>query len=491
MIKLSNLISEDINFKINIENLFIKGISSDSRKLEKGFLFASLTENSDLYIKNAIKKGAVALLLNKKDYKKYLGIKDIGIIAVKNPREFYGILCSNFYNLKFNHIVAVTGTNGKTSVVWMVNSFWNKIGIKSAFIGTLGVFDNNKIYKTDLTTPSIDQIYLNLMELQKKNFKNVIIEASSHGIHQNRIGGLNISIAVITSLSRDHLDYHKNFTNYKKAKLRLFETIPSNGLAIINDSIKEYKEFIKASKNNNLKIVTVGENKTSDWYYKIKHYKDNRQEIEVINKNKKRNFFTNIIGKFQINNLITSMAILNETGVSFKTLIENIDKVSVPPGRLEYIGKTKESTEIFIDYAHTPDALKNVLLSVRPYVKKNLCIVFGCGGDRDKGKRSIMGKIAYKHADIIYVTDDNPRNEDAKKIRRHIIANCPNAIEVANRKNAITKAIHHCKKGDILLILGKGHEETQEINNNFKHFSDKEEVYKIIGSDNSRNIREL
>ena len=164
--------------------------------------------------------------------------------------------------------------------------------------------------------------------------------------------------------------------------------------------------------------------------------------------------------------------------------IDNICKVSSPPGRLEYIGKTKQSTEVFIDYAHTPDALKNVLLSVRPYVKKNLCIVFGCGGDRDKGKRPIMGKIANEYADIIYVTDDNPRNEDAKKIRRHIIDNCPNAIEVASRRNAIRKAVHYCKKGDILLIVGKGHEETQEKNNNFKHFSDKEEVFKVIGGDN-------
>jgi len=478
MIKLSDLISKEVNFNINIENLFINGISSDSRSLKKGFLFAALSENNDLYIKSAIKKGAVALLLNKKIYKNYSGLKNIGIIVVDNPKEFYGILCSKYYNLKFENVVAVTGTNGKTSVAWMVNSFWHKIGIKSVSIGTLGIYDGNKTYKTDLTTPSIDQIYLNLVDLEKKGFKNVVIEASSHGIHQNRIGGLNISIAAITSLSRDHLDYHETFDDYKRTKLNLFEKLPKNGIAIINDSINEHKEFEKVSKNNKLKVIKVGTNKTSDWFYKIRSFIE-KQEIEIVYKGKKSKIYTNLIGNYQISNLITSIAILTESGISFDDIIKHIDSIQSPPGRLEYIASSN-GAKIYIDYAHTPDALKNVLLSIRPYVSKRLCIVFGCGGDRDKGKRPVMGKIAYNYADIVYITDDNPRSEDPKNIRNDIITSCPNAVEVSDRSLAIASAVKCLKNGDLLLVLGKGHEETQIFNNNIKYFSDKKEILKIL-----------
>ena len=481
MIKLSNLISEEVNFNINIDNLFIKGMSSDSRSLKKGYLFAVLSKKTDLYVKSALKKGAVALLLNKKDYKNYLDLKNIGIIAVDNPREFYGILCSKFYNLKFENIVAVTGTNGKTSVAWIVNSFWQKLGIKSVSIGTLGIFDGHTIYKTDLTTPSIDQIYSSLRKLEKKGYKNVIIEASSHGIDQHRIGGLNISIVAITSLSRDHLDYHGTFSAYKKTKINLFETIPKNGVAIINDSIKEFKEFKKASKTNSLKVVKVGTNKTSDWFYKIKSIKE-KQEIEIVYKGVKSIIYTNLIGNYQINNLITSMAILIESGISFNDIVNNVKNIKSPPGRLEYISSSK-GAKIYVDYAHTPDALKNVLLSVRTFVRERLCIVFGCGGDRDKGKRPLMGTIAHNYADIVYVTDDNPRNENPKNIRKEVISGCPNAIEISDRSLAIASAIKCLKSGDMLLVLGKGHEEIQIFNNKLIQFNDKKEILKILKSD--------
>ena len=483
MIKLSNLVLDEIKLSIKEKSILVKGLSTDSRSIRKGYLFAVLTNNANLYIDEAIKKGAKVLLVNSDLYHTYSDLEDIVVLNHASPSELYGRFCARYYKLNFENIVAVTGTNGKTSVAWFVNNIWHKIGIKSASIGTLGVFDGKNIYKTDLTTPNIDLIYEQLAYLNKNNFKNVIIEASSHGIDQNRIGGLSISIAAITTLSRDHLDYHLSYKNYKMAKLKLFSKVSKNGLAIINDSIKEYKEFEEIALKNKLKILKVGQKYNSDLSYQIKVLKTGEQLVKVHYKNFKDSFSTNLIGGFQVNNLITSMAILLETGVPFNTLINSMKDISSPPGRMEYICNVNQA-RIFVDFAHTPDALKNVLLESRPHTNNKLCIVFGCGGDRDKGKRSMMGKIANEYADIIYITDDNPRNEDPKIIRNEIISKCPNAIEEPDRKKAIMLAISNLKKGDLLLVLGKGHEDTQEINNRLIYFNDKNEILDFVQESN-------
>ena len=481
MIKLLDIITDEIKLKNN--KLVISGLSSNSKLVKQDFLFSSFANaiaKNDLYIKNAIENGAVALLIKKENYKKYFNTLNIEVIVVKDPRETYIKICSKYYKLQFKNLVAVTGTNGKTSVAWIVSNIWHKMKIKSASIGTLGVYDGKNILKNQLTTPSIDDLFLNLYNFKKKDFKNIIIEASSHGIHQRRLDGLKFSIVVITSLSRDHLDYHKSYKNYKKAKLRLFDNLTKNqGIAIINDSIEEYKEFVKVSLKNNLKVITIGKKKTSDWCYKVNFSRNLIHRVEVIYKGITKKFNTKLIGDFQINNLVTSMAVLFESGLSFESIIKNIPRITAPPGRLEYIGKLREAN-IYIDYAHTPDALKNVLKSVKLYVNNNLIIVFGCGGNRDKGKRSIMGKIAHNYADIIYVTDDNPRDEKASKIRKEIIKGCSNAIEIPDRYTAIESAINNIESGDILIILGKGHEEEQIIKNESRFFNDKQVVLEIL-----------
>ena len=483
MIKLSRLVLEDLKLNAYEKSLALSGLSSDSRSIKKGYLFAAISNDSNLYVEDAINKGAIIILTNNEFSQNYINLTDTLVLNHSNPRELYGKLCARFYQLKFDNLVAVTGTNGKTSVAWIVNNFWHKIGIKSASIGTLGVFDGKTISKTTLTTPNIDEMYKNLAHLKNNNFKNIIIEASSHGIDQNRIGGLNISIVAITSLSRDHLDYHLSYKNYKSAKLKLFSNIPKNGVAIINDSIKEYKEFVKTALKNNLKIVRVGKKDNSDLFYDTQILDNGMQHVKVIYKNYENSFSSDLIGEFQINNLITSMAILLETKVPFNFLMDNIKNITSPPGRMEHICNFK-GARIYVDFAHTPDALENVLISSRPYINRNLCIVFGCGGDRDKGKRSLMGSIAHKYADVIYVTDDNPRNENPKTIRNNIITKCPNAIEEPDRKQAIILAINNLKKGDVLFVLGKGHEETQQIKNNNKYFSDKNEILNFIKESN-------
>ena len=309
--------------------------------------------------------------------------------------------------------------------------------------------------------------------LYSKKIKNIIIEASSHGLDQYRLEGINFNIIVITSLTRDHLDYHKTFKDYKRAKLRLFSEVANKGVAIINECVPQYKDFIKAAKSNNLKVITVGISLFANWQYKIKNINKKSQEIELSYNKIKTIIYSDLIGSFQINNLVTAISIMVEMGFHREKIEKLTYKLKAPPGRLEFI-KSTNGSNIYIDYAHTPDALENVLLSLRPYVKNKLHLVFGCGGNRDKGKRALMGKIAFNYADKIIITDDNPRYEDAAIIRKQIIEFCPNGVEVADRSKAISKAINNLRNGDVLLVAGKGHENTQEINGKFLKFNDSE-----------------
>jgi len=482
MIKLHSIIHHKIINKYEINDLSIEGISCDSRKVKAGYIFAvfkGFNKNGINYISQAIKKGAIAILIDKDEYKKIKGLSQVTIIPSSSPRKNYALICNKFTDYKFNNIVGVTGTNGKTSVAWFVKKLTKLIGINCASIGTLGI-DHKSILKINsLTTPESEVIVSSLNSLYKQNVKNIILEASSHGLDQYRLDGIHFNIVVITSLSRDHLDYHKTFKKYKRAKLRLFSEVTNKGVAIINECVPEYEDFIKAAKSNNLKIITIGNSLSATWKFKINN--NNKQEVEVYFNKIKTIIFSNLIGKFQINNLITAISILVEMGFERDKIEKLITKLKSPPGRLELI-KNVNGANIYIDYAHTPDALENLLISIRPHIKNRLYLVFGCGGDRDKGKRSLMGRVAYKYADEVIITDDNPRYENPSIIRKQIISFCPNSIEIEGREKAINYAINNLKKGDALLVAGKGHEEMQEVNGKFLKFNDSVEIKKIIES---------
>ena len=484
MTKLHSLISDKIIKKYQIKNLLIKGITCDSRKVKKGYIFAvfkGFNKNGINYINQAIKKGASAILIDEKDLKKIKNSIEVTLIPSPTPRKKYSLICNKFANYDFDNIIGVTGTNGKTSVAWFVNKLTNLLGVNCASIGTLGV-DHNSIKKNNsLTTPESEVLISSLNSLYYKNVKNIIIEASSHGLDQYRLEGIHFNIVVITTLSRDHLDYHKTFKDYKIAKLKLFSDASNKGVAIINECVPQYKDFIKAAKRNNLKIITIGNSLSANWKYKIKNININEQEVEVTFNNIKTTIFTNLIGKYQINNLVTAISILMEMGFKRDRIDKLISKIKSPPGRLQLIEDIK-GANIYIDYAHTPDALENVLISIRPHVKNRLYLVFGCGGDRDKGKRPLMGEIASKYADEIIITDDNPRYESSKAIRNQIISSCPNSREIADRAKAIAFAIKNLDKGDTLLVVGKGHENTQEINGKLLKFTDSVVIKKIIKS---------
>jgi len=484
MVKLYNLISDQIIKKYNINDISINGITCDSRKIKKGYIFAvfrGVNRNGLNYINEAIRKGAVALLIDKKDIQNINCFSKIEIIPSSLPRKKYALICNEFNNYQFNNIIGVTGTNGKTSVAWFVNKLTKLLGIKSASIGTLGIDYNVGLKKNSLTTPESEEIVSALNELYVKKVKHIIIEASSHGLAQYRLDGVNFNIIAITSLSRDHLDYHKTFKAYKIAKLRLFSEVSNQGIAIINKCVPDYKDFIEVAKSNNLKVITIGSSVSANWKYKINNINNGIQEIEVIFNKVKTKVYSNLIGSFQINNLITAISIMVEMGFRREKIEKLISKLKAPPGRLELIQR-KKGANIYIDYAHTPDALENVLVAIRPYIKNKLYLVFGCGGDRDKGKRQLMGKIAYNYADEIIITDDNPRYEDSSIIRKQIMDFCPNSTEISDRTKAISKAINSLKKGDALLIAGKGHEMVQEINGKFLKYNDADVIKKIIRS---------
>ena len=363
-------------------------------------------------------------------------------------------------------IIALTGTNGKTTTVELINSILKDNGIVSFLGGNVGV-----PFSTNVLT-----------EIHNNNDDNLfhVLEVSSFQLEDIKYFKPNISI--ILNISPDHIDYHKNFNNYKNSKKKLFSDFANNGIAIINNNISEHNEFIKAANSNNMKVITLGQSSTSVFRYKLLKLKNKNYEVKIFYKNTASTIFSRLIGNYQIDNLLTAICIMIEMGFQRKE-IENLSRnIKSPPGRIELIRNIK-GAEIYIDYAHTPDALENVLKSLRPYVKNKLYLVFGCGGDRDKGKRKDMGKIAHKFSDINIITDDNPRYEDPKKIRREILKYCPNAIDIADRRIAIINTIKKLVNGDILLIAGKGHESTQEIKGRHLYFDDAKVIKKVLVKD--------
>ena len=484
MAKFSELCQSILVFnKHNSFDPFINGITSDSRKVKKNYIFAAIkgsNQNGTDFIVDAVKRGAKVVLVEK-GYKNPFKVSDCIFFQSKNVRKTYAIMADNYYKKKPALMVGVTGTNGKTSTAWFTNRIWTLLGEKSASIGTLGVDIGSNIIKTNLTTPDPVVLSKTLRNLENDSVKNTIIEVSSHGLSQHRLDGIKFSISAITSLGRDHLDYHISYSQYVNAKLKLFsELTMEGGIAIINSGIKEFSLFKGAANSKNLKVITVGSKNNSDWNFKINNSDNNIKNIELLYKDKKSLLKTDIVGDFQISNLVMSIAIAVESGLERNKVEKICSTLKAPPGRLERVGAINRSNTIFVDYAHTPDALESALIALRPYVKNRLILVFGCGGDRDKGKRSLMGKIAHTNADKVFVTDDNPRNENPSHIRSEIISKCPGCAEIPDRKEAIYKAIKELKRGDVLLIAGKGHETTQVIKENSIYFNDKEVVQKII-----------
>ncbi len=446
---LKNLIKE---IPLNKRNILVRGISSNSKSTKKNYIFFAIKgkkENGENFIKHAIKKGAsVIICSNKSKFKD----KNILVIKKKNVRNFLSEVASKFYNFKPKNIIAVTGTNGKTSVADMFYQLFRLNNRPVASIGTLGIKYNNKFLKTSLTSPDTISLHKTLNFLKKKKIENVIIEASSHGLHQERLHHINFKSAVFTNFSQDHLDYHKNMEAYLNAKLILFRKILRKKTKIISDeNISPFKILKKISKKRGLKIVDINSE-----FLKVK------SQLPTL-------------PDFKIKNLTMAILAAKICGLREQLIFKKIKKIKDVNGRLELVKKLPNKAKVFLDYAHTPDALLKTLECFKNENKKNISIVFGCGGDRDKKKRPLMAKIANKYCNKIYITDDNPRNEDPQKIRKELCKYIQRkkSFNIGNRRTAIEESIKKATPGEIILVAGKGHEEIQIYKNKTYKISDK------------------
>ncbi|WP_041404792.1 UDP-N-acetylmuramoyl-L-alanyl-D-glutamate--2,6-diaminopimelate ligase [Rickettsia massiliae] len=469
----------------NLKQLFqqhnVKGLSINSKTVKDKDVFFTIkgrnTDGND-FIKDALSKGAVLVIT---DNKKNIVIDKV--IYVKDVQAALYEAIEIFYPKTPKNLIAVTGTNGKSSVVSYIAQTYSLLGKKAASIGTIGVeifgCDNLINDVPELTTLDYLSFRKIAHNLAENGIEYLVFEASSHGLDQARLREIKVNIACFTSFSQDHLDYHHTKENYLLAKLKLFiNHLLPNGIAILNSDIEEI-EFVKDYlHNHNIKFITVG--KKGDLEITRINGSLKGQNINFTFNNREYNFNTPIIGSFQASNLLIAVLSIHYTGFAFDDVIDSLVEVKAVKGRMERI----DNTHIFVDYAHTPDALAKALTELKNIKLRGskLSVVFGCGGNRDKAKRSLMGQIAAKHADTIIITDDNPRNEDPKLIRAEIISGIEKAdyTEIANREEAIKYGINNLKQDDTLLVAGKGHENYQIIGDKKLPFDDAEVVRKCV-----------
>lgn len=460
------------------EAVNITGITQDSRKVEPGYLFAAIkgtVADGAEFIPAAIEKGAAAILCEEDAIIADLSSKAT-FISHSNTKLALAKIAANFYHTQPEVVAAITGTNGKTSTAYFCAQLWQLLGKRSASIGTIGIAKGDGLEygaTGSMTTPDPVQLHKILSELEAEGITHLAMEASSHGLDQYRMDGVHIKAAAFTNITRDHLDYHGSFEKYLSAKLRLFE-IMKDGVAVINADIPESKQIISACETRGHKILSIGKAGNYIIFDDFTSTSDGQQIAFEVAK-KLYTFNTHLIGEFQAYNLLTALALVVACGANIDEAVSLLPKVEAVPGRMQGIRLDENSfAVVYVDYAHTPDALEKALKVLQPYTKGKLWVVFGCGGDRDKGKRPQMGAIAEQYASKVIITDDNPRTEDASQIRREIIAACPHAVEIADREKAIEYAIKNMETGDMVLIAGKGHEKSQIIGNKKLDFDDAE-----------------
>ena len=470
---LARLIGSDAVAPNGSAAMAIAGLTADSREVKPGYVFAALPgslANGATFITNAVAAGAVAVVAPK-------GITArVPVIAAENPRRLFALMAARFFGAQPDLVVAVTGTNGKTSVAAFVREIWASMGFRAASLGTVGVVSPAGTIELAHTTPDPVKLHEIMAGLAADRVQHLAIEASSHGLSQYRLDGLRMSAAAFTNFTRDHLDYHASFADYFNAKMRLFEELlPRSAPAIINADAPEAPEIDKRAAARGLATFTVG--------YKGKNIQllsvvreGFGQRLDIQGPSKRHSVILPLVGDFQASNALVAAGLVIATGGEEDLVFHALESLKGAKGRLDMVARARNGAPVFVDYAHTPDALENALRALRPYVHDKLHVVFGCGGDRDKGKRPLMGAVAAKFADRRYVTDDNPRTEDPQAIRAEIMAASPGATEIGSRAEAIRASIDALGPGDILLVAGKGHEEGQKIGKVVIPFSDHDAV---------------
>ncbi|MBX3492558.1 MAG: UDP-N-acetylmuramoyl-L-alanyl-D-glutamate--2,6-diaminopimelate ligase [Parvibaculum sp.] len=453
----------------------IRGLTADSRAVKPGFLFAALPGtkvDGSRFIPQALAQGAVALLVPQD-----AGIEArVPVIAVRNPRRRLALMAARFFGKQPGIVAAVTGTNGKTSVATFVRQIWAALGIEAASLGTLGIETAGAARELGFTTPDPVALQAELAVLADEGVTHLAMEASSHGLAQYRLDGVKLAAAGFTNITRDHMDYHTSFDDYLYAKLRLFgEVMGPGGVAVINADSAQAAEFEALCWARGHRIVSVGRKGRGICLIAVRPT-PRGQALELVHGGANYEVQLPLVGAFQASNALVAAGLVIGCGGAASRVFEALANLKGARGRMEEAAHLPSGASVYIDYAHTPDALENMLEAMRPHATGKLAVVFGCGGDRDAGKRPQMGEIAARLADTVYVTDDNPRSEEAAVIRAAILKACPGATEIGDRAAAIETAMRALQSGDVLVVAGKGHETGQTVGDKVIPFSDHDAV---------------
>ncbi len=475
--QLSHLLNTIITVPSCAAEIEVCGLSSDSREIAPGFVFAALPgtlADGTQFISQAVGKGACAVLVGEEVDIDELSIA-VPVLRSRVPRRAFAMMASRFYGRQPEIAVAVTGTSGKTSVVEFTRQILGSLGLPAASIGTIGVVKPDGSTYGSLTTPDPVNLHKTLAELSREGVTHLAFEASSHGLAQHRLDGVKLRAGAFTNLGRDHLDYHPTLEDYMAAKMRLFRELLQPGqVAVINMDGEKAAEVLSCAQERGLKCLTVGREGTT-----LKLLRADpegfSQRLEISTEGRRFEVVLPLVGAYQVENALTAAGLALAVGCDIEGVLEALGSLKGVKGRLDIVGEVGGGLAV-VDYAHKPEALRAALSAVRPFVSGRLICVFGCGGDRDRGKRPIMGAIGAEMCDMVIVTDDNPRTEDARSIRAEILKAAPGALEIADRGEAILHAVSMMKQGDVVVVAGKGHETGQIVGHEVLPFSDFEVI---------------
>ncbi|QXM05809.1 UDP-N-acetylmuramoyl-L-alanyl-D-glutamate--2,6-diaminopimelate ligase [Crassaminicella indica] len=476
---IENLSVIDINGEVNID---VEGIAYDSRKVKKNYIFVCMVgmkTDGHKYIDQAIKGGAKVLIVQKD----VAAIKGVTIIKVENSRKALSVISSNFYKNPTENmdIIGVTGTNGKTTITYLIRNILEKNGIHTGLIGTIAHKILDKEYKANNTTPESLELQKLFKEMKDLKVNTCAMEVSSHSLALDRVAGINFKIGVFTNLTRDHLDFHENIENYKNAKAKLFYQTTLANIINIDDPYGD--EIAKEINVLDTKLITYGIKRKADIYAEDIRISPKGAEFTLITPTFKGSISIATPGMFSVYNALAAISVCYALGLSYEQIKNGIESVKGVPGRFEAVQDTKNHT-IIVDYSHTPDALENALNTIKEFAERRIITVFGCGGDRDKTKRPMMGEIAGKLSDFCIITSDNPRSENPINIIKDIEVGIKKTYckykMIVDRKEAIKEAIKNCGEKDIILIAGKGHETYQIIGEKTIDFDDRKIAQEIL-----------
>ncbi|MEQ9813611.1 MAG: UDP-N-acetylmuramoyl-L-alanyl-D-glutamate--2,6-diaminopimelate ligase [Azospirillaceae bacterium] len=462
----------------------IAGLTADSRRVRPGYLFAAIPgtrTDGRHFIADAIAAGAIAVLApTGTRLPEQVDADGVTLLTDDNVRRRFALACAAFHGRQPAHIAAVTGTNGKTSTAQFCRQLWVHAGLAGASMGTLGITAPGRVTYGALTTPDPASLHETLAALADAGVSHLVIEASSHGLDQYRLDGVAVGAAGFTNLTRDHLDYHGTMEAYEAAKLRLFtELLPANGIAVVNVDSEAGRRIAEAVRSSGRALLDYGRSAQRLRLVEQAPGAQGQRLVFVLD-GVRHAAEVPVVGSFQATNILCALGLAMASGLAAKAAIAGLPYLTGVRGRLERVAVRANGAAVYVDYAHTPDALETVLKAVRPHVAGRLAVVFGCGGDRDPGKRPLMGLAAVANADIAVLTDDNPRTEDPAAIRAQVLAAVPEVIEIGDRAAAIREAVSLLETGDVLVVAGKGHETGQIVGTTIRPFDDAEQARQAV-----------